>query len=160
LIVIITLHKAYAISPVDNEAFLSTYQRLVELGSLASIPPRAAYATVLFTRSWSNLSARILLSVGMVLVAGLFVWIALLVPGYQQLPIRLTPQGTALEFVPAIRILLLPMINGFFFLVDSLLGLFFYRRQELRPLAYVLWGTSIFTSLLFYSAVFFLWRAG
>jgi hypothetical protein len=56
--------------------------------------------------------------------------------------------------------MLLPVLNTFIFLADLLLGLFFYRRTEAQPLAYLLWGSSILTALLFIAAVIFILSAG
>ena len=45
--------------------------------------------------------------------------------------------GAAVEFAPAVRLLLLPIINSAFFVADLALGMFLYRRIELRPLSYL-----------------------
>jgi hypothetical protein len=52
--------------------------------------------------------------------------------------------------------LLLPVLNGLFFLADLLLGLFFFRREETRPLAYLLWMCSVMVSGLLFLAVWYL----
>jgi hypothetical protein len=70
--------------------------------------------------------------------------------------------------------MLLPLLSLFFFLVDLLLGLFFYRRDgdyaptiALRSgsnlplghvLAYLLWSSQVLTGLVFIFALFFLLR--
>jgi hypothetical protein len=61
--------------------------------------------------------------------------------------------------VPAVRLLLLPVLNLFFYIIDAILGLFFYRRSESRPAAYMMWGSSILSSLLFMAAIYFISRA-
>ncbi len=159
LILIGTPGKIYAISPDDMNGFLRVYQRFTELGSLTPLPPRSVYPTFLISRFWSDRLGRILLLGGLLLSLGLLAWVSLAVPTHSQVPLKLSPQGTALELVPAVRLLLLPVINGFFFLANLLLGLFFYRRSESHALAYLLWGSGVLTSLLFLSAVYFILKA-
>ena len=40
-----------------------------------------------------------------------------------------------------------------------LVGLVFYRRSETQPLAYLMWGASSFTAVIFLAAVEFFLRA-
>lgn len=58
--------------------------------------------------------------------------------------------------MPAVRLFLLPVLNAAFFLGDTLLGLFFYRRVETRLASYLLWGVSVLTAALFLGAVFYI----
>ena len=71
----------------------------------------------------------------------------------------ISPTELADEYVPAVQLMLLPVLNILFFVVNSSLGLFFYQRMEIRPLAYLLWSSSVVVSILFIGAVFFILRA-
>jgi hypothetical protein len=46
-------------------------------------------------------------------------------------------------------LLLLPVLNTFFYMAESLFGLYFFRSDETRTLAYLLWGSGLFTAILF-----------
>jgi hypothetical protein len=59
-----------------------------------------------------------------------------------------------------VRLLLLPVINTFFVLVDLFLGFFFFRRKESLPYSYLLWGMGALTPVLFLMAAFFILQAG
>jgi hypothetical protein len=52
--------------------------------------------------------------------------------------------------------MLLPVFNTIIFLVNLFLGIALFRREETQPLAYLLWMTSVVTSLLFLAAVYFI----
>jgi hypothetical protein len=52
--------------------------------------------------------------------------------------------------------MLLPILNTLYFGVNLSLGLFFYRREESHPLAYLLWSNTILVSALFIIAVHFI----
>ncbi len=108
---------------------------------------------------WADLPARILMLGGFVLSLILLIWVSLAIAQYPAIALRLAPSGSALDIQPSIRLMLLPVLNVFFYLADLLLGLFFYRRVDYRSLAYLLWGAGSLTPLLFIGAVFFLLRA-
>ncbi len=158
LVMIVTPERIYAISPANENEFLQTYRRLSEFGSLAPIPSISDYPTSLLVRSWADRPARILIITSVVLALGLILWVSLSIPGHPQTSLRLNTDGSPVELVPGIRILLLPVINTFFFIADMLLGLFFYRRADTQPLGYLMWASSALTSLLFTGAVFLILR--
>ncbi len=158
LVLIVTPERIYAISPVDEDGFLQTYRKQSEFGSLAPIPSISDYPTALLARSWADRPARILILSSIILAVGLIVWVGLTLPSHPLTALRLNPDGSPVELVPGIRILLLPVINSFFFVADMLLGWFFYRRADTRPLGYLMWASSVLTSLLFSGAVFFILR--
>ena len=160
LILINTPERVYAISPANEIEFLQTYRKLAEFGSLAPIESQSDYPTFLLSRSWADRPARILLIASALLALGLIAWVSLSIPNHDLISLRLTETGSPVELVPGIRLLLLPVLNTFFFFIDLLLGLFFYRRIETRSLSYLMWASSLLTSLLFTGAVYFILRAG
>lgn len=158
LVVIVTSSRSFAISPANVTEFLSTYRRLAEFGSLAPIQPASDYPTFLLARSWADRPARILLITSVALAILLIVWVSLSIPGHPTTALRLNPDGSSVELVPGIRLLLLPVLNTFFFIADLLLGLFFYRRKDTQSLGYLMWASSVLTSLLFSGAVYLILR--
>jgi hypothetical protein len=158
LVMVVTPIKIYAISPANENEFLQTYRRLSEFGSLAPFASLSDYPTLLVARSWADRPARILLIASITLAIGLILGISLSIPTHPLTALRLNPDGSPVELVPGIRILLLPVLNTFFFIADLLLGLFFYRRSETKSLGYLMWASSAMTSLLFAGAAFFILR--
>lgn len=159
LVSVVTTVRVFVISPRDRQEFISAYQRLSEYGSLAPVDSRSVFPAVLLARSWADLPARLLLMVSLLLSLALLVWVSLAIPAHPQISLHLTLDGNRLELVPGVRLLLLPVLNTFIFVADLVLGLFFYRQKTSQPLAYLLWGSSAFTSLLFMGAVYFILRA-
>jgi Bacterial PH domain len=158
LVLIMTADRIYAISPMNEDEFLQTYRRLAEFGSLAPIPPISDYPTALLARAWADRAARITAVCSIVMALGLIVWVAITIPSHPQTALRLNSNGSPVELVPGIRILLLPVVNTFFFIADMLLGLFFYSRTDTQSLSYLMWVSSTLTSLLFYVATYFILR--
>lgn len=160
LILIATAERIYAVSPADRQGFLQTYQRLTELGSLTPLEAHSIYPTFLLARVWDDAVARYLLLAAIVLSLALLVSVSLAIPSRPQLNLGFNPSGTARDPVPSIQLLLLPVLDVFFLITNLVAGLFFYRRDESRSLAYLIWGCGVVTPLLFLAGVFFIVQTG
>jgi hypothetical protein len=173
LILVATEVRVFAISPEDPDAFLTTFNSLAQLGSLAPMPAKSLYPSFLMARVWKDRIARAMLLGGVFLSLALLIWVSLIIPGHSQVALVLTPEGQPLDLVPSIQLLLLPALNGVFLGADLLSGFFFYRRSDPqsstaaeqpgessgKTLSYLLWGSGVLTSLLFLGATFFITRA-
>lgn len=131
LIVLATEKDIYAISPAQPEIFLEMFRGFMELGSLSPLTPRSIHPSFLLTRVWRQRPARFLILTGLALNLLLLVWVSLVIPERSQIYLSFSAGS---EPVPAIRLLLVPVFSSFFYLVDALLGLFFFRRVEGPPL--------------------------
>jgi hypothetical protein len=160
LVLIGTQGRVFAVSPADPGRFIQTYRRMAEYLPSGSFPARSAYPSFLIGRVWAERPARILLSSGLILAAILLVLVSLSIPARQTVSLGFDSDGTPTAGVPAVQLLLLPLLNGFFYLAEVLLGLFFFRRESGSDLAYLLWGSSILTGVLFLSALYFILNAG
>ena len=159
LIVMATAEKVFAISPADEGNFLESFRHFREMGSLTPLQAKTVQPGFLFPEVWEDFKARILILAAIILVVGLLAWVGIIIPNHQQISLRISPTELANEYVPAVQLMLLPVVNILFCVVDLALGLFFYQRMEIRPLAYLLWGSSVVVSILFIGAVFFILRA-
>ena len=156
MLVIATPERLFAISPANPNNFLLAYQHYTEMGSLLTLPAQSIHSTVLVTRLWKDRPARYLILSGALLSLGLLIWISLTIPGLEQVSLGITPSGAPRSLTPSIRLMLLPVLNSFTFVVNLLLGMAFFRREETQPLAYLLWITSILVSVLFLTATYFI----
>lgn len=159
LVLIATPGRVYAISPANPQAFLFAFQRCTELGSLSPIASRSVYPTLILSQVWQSAPARFLLLVGLIFSLVLLIWVSLAIPGRSQVILGARP-GVTGDAAPAVRLLLLPVINSVFFLMNFFLGLYFYRRSESQVFSHLLWMSSAATAFLFLMAVFFILRMG
>jgi hypothetical protein len=159
LVVIATTVKYFAVSPENPETFLLAFQRCIEMGSLFPLQARSVYPTVLLIRVWQSKPARALLLGGGLLSMALLVWVSLAIPGQAQLVFGFRPEGVSGDIVPAVQLLLLPILNTFFFLTDFFLGLFYFRKEESQSIGYLFWAAGALTPLLFLLAVWFILQA-
>jgi hypothetical protein len=156
LLVVATSKNFYAISPANPSEFLQAYQHFTELGSLLSPVPRSVYPTILVSRVWRDRFARTLIFLGFLFGLGILIWVSLAIPTLEQVSLGFLPEGTPKAPIPSIRLMLLPILNSFIYLVNLFIGLAFFRRDQTRPLAYLLWGTSVVVSILFLVALYFI----
>jgi hypothetical protein len=156
LLVIATPEKFYAISPANTDNFLMTYQHFTEMGSLLPPPARSVYPTNLIARLWGTRPARNLVLVGALLSLSLLIYVSISISSIEYVSLGVAPNGEPRTPIPSVRLTLLPVLNYFVYMLDLLLGFAFFRRAETQHLAYLLWGTSIFVSILFFTAVLFI----
>lgn len=160
IVLVATTAKTFALTPEDPQAFLHTMRRAMEYGSLTPIRAYSVYPTFLAGRVWTEPVARGLLLAAGIFALLLFVGVSLVIPGREQIAWHFDPSGQPTELVPAVRLMLLPVLNALLLLVDVLAGMFFFRWEERRYLAYLLWGGAAVTPLLFMAAIFTILAAG
>jgi hypothetical protein len=156
LLLVATSTKIYAVSPADPGGFTSAFRRTTEMGSLLPIQSYSTRPAAYVTHVWQDRAARILTSAGLGLAVILFVAVSLGIGGRATIPLGFGPDRQPLEPVPAVQVLLLPVLAGLAYAADLILGFFFYRREERRPLAYLLWAGGVITPLTFLIAAFFI----
>lgn len=126
MVVIATHTQLFCISPAEPQVFMQAFQRLMELGSLSPISAQSLHPAFLLTRIWQIRSARFAILAGILLNLALLIWVSLVIPNRSTILLGFATSG---EPVPSVRLFLIPLISGFFFLLDLLLGLFFFRRD-------------------------------
>ncbi len=168
MVLVATDERVFILSPAKKEDFIMITQRLMELGTITPWKRRSQNPTFFLTEVWRNRLARLLLGLGFLGSLALLGWVSLMIPTLDEVYLSYASE----EASPAAFLLLLPLANGFFFLLNTLFGLYLYRRSlpPLIPLqdadakppslsgklyAYLLWGCSLLTSTFFYFAISF-----
>ena len=156
LLLVATSKRVYAISPTNAAKFAQTFARSTEMGSLTPAEAKSIYPSFIFSRAWENTLARFLWLAGLFLNIGLAVWVILTIPTLSQVTLGFAPSGAALSPSPASQLILLPIESSLLFLAGLFAGLYFYRWENHRTLAVIIWASSALTSLLFLLAVLFI----
>lgn len=156
LILIATSKHVFAISPRDAAALVRTFARATELGSLSPTEAKSVYPSFVITQAWESPIARFLWMTGFLLNLGLVGWVGFLIPSLPQVPFGFDAFGIPNETVPSVRLILLPLLSGLLFITGLLAGLYLYRWDRERPLAFIIWLSSTLSALLFLLAVLFL----
>ena len=156
VILIATSKRIFAISPHNPAGLVQTFARATEMGSLMPTEAKSVYPSFLIAQAWDSSFARFLWIIGILLNLGLIAWVAILIPSLSQIPFGFDPFGTPNEIAPSTQLILLPLVSGLLFIVGLTAGLYFYRWDRQRPLAFILWGSSTLCAVLFLLAVLFL----
>jgi hypothetical protein len=155
LLLVATARRVFAISPADPAAFVQEFQRVVEMGSLTPQPPQSVYPSFVVLHAWESPLTRFLWLSGLFLNLGMLIWVSTLVPSLERVSLGFLPSRAPQQPVPGVQLILLPLLSLAFFAGDWLAGLFVFRREELRTLAFILWIAGALTALLFLAAVVF-----
>jgi hypothetical protein len=156
LILIATSKRIFAISPRNAAGLVQTFARATEMGSLTPTEAKSVYPSFIITQAWDSPMARFLWISGILLNLGLIAWVGLLIPSLSQIAFGFNPFGTPNEVASSTQLILLPLISGLLFVVGMTAGLYFYRWDRQRPLAFIVWGSSTLCAILFLLAVLFL----
>lgn len=156
LLLVATAKRVFVISPDDPAGLTQTFARATELGSLAPVEAKSVYPSFVVTQAWESGLARYLWLTALFLNLGLFIWASLIIPTTPR--VALGPQfiGSALETVPSSQLIIFPIASLLLAMAGWIAGLYFYRWDRERVLAFIVWGSSTFTSLLFLIAVLFI----
>jgi len=152
LILIATSKRVFAISPENPAALVQTFARATELGSLTPAKPVSVYPSFIITQAWGSPLARFLWMSGLFLNLGLVVWVGTLIPSLSQISLNFTAEDVS---APS-QLILLPLISAFMYVTGIIAGLYFYRWEPQRPLAYIVWMSGTVCAILFVLAVLFL----
>jgi hypothetical protein len=156
LLLVATAKRVFVISP-DNPATLAqTFARATELGSLAPTEAKSVYPSFIVSQAWENGMARYFWLSALFLNIGLFIWASLIIPSTPQVALGLQAPDGALQTVPSSQLMIFPVASLLLAVAGWIAGLYFYRWDRERTLAFIVWGSSALCSLLFLLAVLFI----
>lgn len=156
MILIATSKRIFAISPRNPAGLVQTFARATEMGSLTPTEAKSVYPSFLIAQAWDSPLARFLWMTGILLNLGLIVWVGVLIPSLSQIPFGFNPFGEPIEMASSTQLILLPLVSGLMFILGITAGLYLYRWERQRPLAFIVWVSSTLCALLFLLAVLFL----
>lgn len=156
LLLVATAKRVFVISPSDTTGLMQTFARATELGSITPTDAKSVYPSFVVTQAWQSGLARYLWLTALFLNLGLFIWASIIIPSTPS--VALGPQfiGSALETVPSSQLIIFPLASLLLSIAGWIAGLYFYRWDKERVLAFIVWGSSTLTSLLFLLAVLFI----
>ncbi|MBN8658375.1 MAG: PH domain-containing protein [Anaerolineae bacterium] len=156
LLLIATAKRVFVISPDNPSGLAQTFARATEMGSLAPTEAKSVYPSFIVSQAWESGMARYLWLSALFLNIGLFIWASLIIPSTPQVALGIQASGGTLEAVPSSQLIIFPVASLLLAVAGWIAGLYFYRWERERILAFIVWGSSTFTSLLFLLAVLFI----
>ena len=156
LLLVATAKRVFVISPDNPAGLTQTFARATEMGSLAPAEAKSVYPSFIVSQAWESGLARYLWLSALFLNIGLFVWASLIIPSTPQVAFGIQASTGAYEAVPSSQLIIFPVASLLLTVTGWIAGLYFYRRDRERTLAFLVWGSSTLTSLLFLLAVLFI----
>jgi len=141
--------RIFAISPAKQAEFFSAFQRSAELGTISPIERKSSSSDFLVSSLFSDRAARTLILTGLFLSLGLLILTSFIIPARDTVPLGFTPGTQNPEQSPAERLLLLPVLSLFTFVLDIGLGAYLFRKKGYRIAAYFVFASSIIAPLSF-----------
>ncbi|MCD6474950.1 MAG: hypothetical protein J7K85_01640 [Anaerolineaceae bacterium] len=155
LLLIATKERVYAISPRDTDEFTRALQLAMESGSLEPMESVVRLPVSIITELWENRIVKIMLAAGFSFNIGLLVLVNLVIPQQTNISIGFDPALNPLPQIPVSSLRLLSFLSILFFMIDFGLGFYFYQKEKLRPISFLLWGMSGFLPFLLIIAIGF-----
>ena len=156
LVIISAGERYYAVSPSRVNDFISTYNELTELGAISSLPEDSVQPALILTDIVKIKPILWTLIGGGMLTISLLIWTLLVIPSRELVSLGFTAYGVPHQGLDSVRLVLFPIINTTAYLANLILGLFLFRNQENRVLAYILWGGSVLVAILFHVGMIFI----
>jgi len=153
-IIVATSTGGYVISPTDVEAFVKQFEEEGRKGITEEILHTQNRPAFYDWTLWRDRSAAVLVAAGLVLPFLLLIAIAIRFPALPDtIPLHFDGAGQVDRVGPPSGLLILPAIGALAWLVNSLIGgLLYATRQNERPIAYLLWVSSIVVQVLLWLA--------
>ncbi|MBK7448862.1 MAG: PH domain-containing protein [Anaerolineales bacterium] len=156
LLLIATAKRVFVISPENPAGLTQTFARATELGSLAPTEAKSVYPSFIVSQAWESGMARYLWLSALFLNIGLFVWSSLIIPTTPEVALAVQASESTFQTVPSSQLMIFPVASLLLAVAGWIAGLYFYRWDRERTLAFIIWGSSTITSLLFLLAVLFI----
>ncbi len=156
LLLIATAKRVFVISPENPTGLSQTFARATEMGSLQPIEAKSVYPSFVVTQAWESGIVRYFWLTALFLNIGLFIWASFIIPSTPRVALGQQFLGSVLETVPSSQLIIFPVASLLLTIVGWIAGLYFYRLERVRVLAFIIWGSSTLTSLLFLLAVLFI----
>jgi hypothetical protein len=156
ILLVATAKRVFAISPEDAAGLTQAFARTTEMGSLSPAEAKSVYPSFVISQAWENNMVRFFWLIALFLNIGLFVWVSFLIPLLSQITLNIQSGQAAVEAVPSTQLILLPLASTLLAGMGWLAGLYFYRWEKERALAFIVWASSAVSSLTFLAAVLFI----
>jgi hypothetical protein len=161
LVVVGYADRWLAISPLEPQAFLSTFEARRAEGVVEDIAPESVQPGFTHWALWRDWLALALITLGGLAALALVGYLTLIFP---QLPpeiaLRFDALGEPDRFGPPTGLFLLPIIGGLAWAVNTLGGVWLHGREAERAGSYLVFVATVFVQALVWVAALSLLTAG
>ncbi len=153
LVIVACMDRVVALSPELESEFIQKFNRTIEMGTLTPIQPQSLEPAVFLRSIITDRMARVVIPLGFALWFLLLILVNIFIPGRSPLSLGYDAAGLPLEPVAASRMLMLPVMGIILYTVSLIVGAYYYRKKNTRPVSRLLWIAGVIPSVLFMIAV-------
>ena len=153
LVIVACMDRVVALSPEQETEFIQKFNRTIEMGTLTPIQPQSLEPAVFLRSIITDRMARVVIPLGFALWFLLLILVNIFIPGRSPLSLGYDAAGLPLEPVAASRMLMLPVMGIILYTVSLIVGAYYYRKENTRPVSRLLWIAGVIPSVLFMIAV-------
>lgn len=148
LVIIATLDRHFVVSPENKDEFVQRFQRALEMGTLNPMEAYSAIPAAFLRQVVLDKYGRALIPAGLGLTLSLLVIVGLSISSRLTVSLGYDANGILLPPVAANQLLLLPVLGILLYIVSTVAGIYFYRRVESRPVAWLVWTGGLITPII------------
>lgn len=148
LVIIATLDRHFVVSPENKDEFVQRFQRALEMGTLNPMEAYSAIPAAFLRQVVLDKYGRALIPAGLGLTLSLLVIVGLSISSRLTVSLGYDANGMLLPPVAANQLLLLPVLGILLYIVSTVAGIYFYRRAESRPVAWLVWTGGLITPII------------
>ncbi|HCS40218.1 MAG TPA: hypothetical protein DIW44_11635 [Anaerolineaceae bacterium] len=160
LVIVATVDHYFVLSPERKDEFVQRFQRALEMGTLTPMEAYSAIPAAFLRQVVLDKYGRALIPAGFGLTISLLVIVGLSISSRATVSLGYDPNGILLPPVAANQLLLLPVLGVLLYIAGTAAGVYFYRRPESRPVAWLVWTGSLLTPMILIMAAGMLVGAG
>ena len=135
-----TSRFVYAISPRDPKAFLTGFERILQMGALTNVQWTTARPGNWLIEAWNSRSGRICTFLSLFFLIVMYIWMGLRFQVMKQISFSFSPTGEPLDLLPSVNMLVIPLAATIIWVLGTALGLLIFQRRESRRTAGLVWG--------------------
>lgn len=148
LVIVATTNKVFVLSPDQKDEFVQRFQRALEMGTLTPMESYSAIPASFLRQIALDKAGRALIPAGLGLTLSLLVIVGLSIPSKPLVSLGYDPEGNLLQAMASIRLLLLPVLGVLLYIPGTVAGIYFFRRPENRPVAWLVWSGGVVTPVI------------
>ena len=149
IVYVATRERIFALSPQNTEAFFNDFIHSAEMGSVSPINKQSTQPQFIVSSLFRDKISRSILLVSVILSLLLLIIISFIIPTRATVPLGLEAVGVNRQESAAGRLILLPILALFIFIIDFGYGSYLYRKEGFRNAAYLVFASSLIIPLSF-----------
>ena len=135
-----TARAIYCISPRKPDAFLTGFERILQMGALDNVEWVTTRPGAWMIEAWRDKIGRYCTMLSIIILIGLYIFVGSRFQTDKIISLSFSPSGEPMEEIASTNMLIVPLAATVIFLTGSATALLLFQNRENRRLAELTWG--------------------